>query len=78
MSFVMVKKLVYLEEAQDRRVKQLARAAKTSDTEIIRRAVDAYFDREISRVRHDTERVAAFIKSHPDGWPDEPSDWFKG
>lgn len=74
----MVKKLVYLEEVQDQRVKQLARAAKTSETEIIRRAVDAYFDREQSRIRQHLERVAAFIKSHPEGWPDEPSDWFTG
>lgn len=72
---MMVKKVVYLEEAQDQRVKQLARAAKTSDAEMIRRAVDAYFD---ATVRQDVDRVSAFIKSCPAGWPDEPSDRFRG
>lgn len=61
----MVKKLVYLEAEQDRHVKQLAREAGTSETEIIRRAVEAYWESETAHV-------------FPDGWPDDPTDWFKG
>ncbi len=74
----LVKKLVYLEPSQELRLKQLARAAKTSETEIIRRAVEAYWASETSRVRADAKRVSAFIHDHPEGWPDEPEDWFKG
>jgi hypothetical protein len=74
----MVKKMVYLDAEQDQHVKQLARAAKTSETEVIRRAVEAYWEREAAQIKVDTQRIADYVRAHPEGWPDEPSEWFHG
>ncbi|MDE2481773.1 MAG: hypothetical protein KGN02_06250 [bacterium] len=59
-------------------MKQLARAAGTSDTEIVRRAIAAYWQSETARVQADARRIAEHVREHPDGWPDEPSEWFHG
>lgn len=74
----MVKKMVYLEVEQDRIVKRLARKGKTSETEVIRRAIDAYGHAEATQVAADTRRVMDYVKAHPEGWADEPSDFFRG
>jgi len=47
----MVKKMVYLEPEQDAIVKRLARVAKTSETEVIRRAIAAYGDANAAKNR---------------------------
>jgi predicted transcriptional regulator len=73
-----VKKLVYLDDRQDKRVKQLAREAKTSETEVIRRAIDAYGRGEAAEVAADTLRVMKHIQDHAGGWVDEPSEFFHG
>lgn len=78
MTYVKVKKLIYLDPDQDRRVKQLARQAKTSETEVIRRAIDAYGRDVTVQLEADKVRVAAYIKAHPEGWDDEPAEWFHG
>ena len=72
------KKMVYLGAEQERQIKQLARAARTSDTEIIRRAVAAYWANETAQIAADTTRVMEYVRRHPGGWDDEPSEWFKG
>lgn len=74
----MVKKMVYLDEDQDRIVKQLARERKTSETEVIRRAIDAYARADVARLATDTRQVMDYLKSHPEGWADEPSEFFHG
>ena len=48
---IMVKKMVYLEPEQDAIVKRLARVAKTSETEVIRRAIAAYGDANAAKNR---------------------------
>ena len=73
-----VKKLVYLDIEQDRRVKELARRAKTSETEVIRRAIDAYGRAESAKAVADKRRVMQYIEAHPAGWADEPSEFFHG
>ena len=73
-----MKKFVYLDAEQDKRVKELARKAKTSETEIICRAIDAYGRDDAPGIAAATRRVMEFIKAHPEGWPDEPTDWFHG
>ncbi len=72
------KKMVYFDVEQERQIKQLARAAQTSDTEIVRRAVSAYWKSEAARVKADTRRIAEHVRAHPEGWPDEPAEWFHG
>jgi hypothetical protein len=74
----MVKKMVYLDEEQDRIVKRLARAEKTSETEVIRRAIVAYGRADAGRVATDTRRIMEYVKTHPEGWADEPSEFFHG
>ncbi len=74
----MVKKMVYIDEEQDRIVKRLARKAKTSETEIIRRAIDAYGHAEVAEVATDTRRITEYVKAHPEGWADEPAEFFRG
>jgi len=74
----MVKKMVYLDEAQDRIVKRLARKGKTSETEVIRRAIAAYGRAEAAQLTTDTRRVMEHLKAHPEGWPDDPSEFFRG
>lgn len=73
-----VKKLVYMDEEQGKRVKLLARKAKISETELIRRAIDAYGRDEKAKLASDTRRVMEFVEAHPEGWPDEPAEWFHG
>ncbi len=73
-----VKKLVYLDVQQDKRVKQLARKAKTSETEVIRRAIDAYGRGEAAEVAADTKRVMKHIQEHCGGWVDDPAEFFHG
>jgi hypothetical protein len=73
-----VKKLVYLDAQQDKRVKQLARKAKTSETEVIRRAIDAYARDEAAEVVADTLRVMRHIQEHSGGWVDDPAEFFHG
>jgi hypothetical protein len=72
---MVVKKLVYLDVQQERRVKQLAREAKTSETEIIRRAIDAYQSAEVAEMAAGTQRVMKHLEEH--GW-DDPADFFQG
>jgi predicted transcriptional regulator len=72
-----VKKLIYLDVEQDRRVKYLARKAKTSETEVIRRAIDAYGREEAAQVAADTQRVMEYIQARPEGWADDPADFFR-
>lgn len=74
----MIKKMVYLDEELDHVVKRLARKAKTSETEVIRRAIEAYGHAEAARIVADTRRVMEYVKAHPDGWADEPSEFFHG
>lgn len=71
-----VKKLVYLDVEQDKRVKLLARKAKTSETEVIRRAIDAYERDEAAQVAADKRRVMKYVSAHHDGWADEPAEFF--
>jgi hypothetical protein len=73
----MVKKMVYLEEDQDRIVKRLAREGKTSETEVIRRAITAYGDSSAARIASDTRRVMEHLKKYPE-WDDEPAEFFRG
>jgi hypothetical protein len=73
-----VKKMIYLDAEQDKRLKQLARKAKTSETEVIRRAIDAYGRAEAEQVAADQRRVMQYVKDHPEGWADDPSDFFHG
>lgn len=75
---VMVKKMVYLAAEQELIIKRLAREAKTSETEVIRRAITAYGQAEAAQVATDTRRVMAYVKMHPEGWADEPSEFFHG
>ena len=72
------KKMVYFDAEQERQIKQLARSAQTSETEIVRRAVAAFWESEAARVRADALRIAGHLREHPDGWPDDPADWFHG
>jgi len=72
------KKMVYFDPEQERQIKQLARAAQTSDTEIVRRAVAMYWKSETARVKADARRIAEHVRAHPEGWPDEPAQWFHG
>jgi|GEM_PF-4691432 predicted transcriptional regulator len=74
----MVKKLIYLDAQQEKRVKQLARKAKTSDSEVIRRAIDAYGRDEAAEVAADTQRVMMHIHESAGGWVDDPADFFHG
>ena len=74
----MVKKMVYLDEEQDQIVKRLARAGKTSETEVIRRAIEAYGHTDAAQVATDTRRVMEYVKTHPEGWEDEPGEFFHG
>ncbi|MGH7736362.1 MAG: CopG family transcriptional regulator [Candidatus Tyrphobacter sp.] len=74
----MIKKMVYLDSDQDRIVKRLARKGKTSETEVIRRAIDAYGRADAAKVASDTRRVVEYVKAHPKGWADEPSEFFHG
>ena len=73
----MIKKMVYLEEEQDRIVKRLAREAKTSETEVIRRAIEAYDRTEAAQMAADTRRVMEHIAGYPE-WNDDPEEFFKG
>jgi hypothetical protein len=73
----MVKKMVYLEEEQDRIVKRLARENKTSETEVIRRAITAYGDSSAAQIASDTQRVMEHLKEYPE-WNDEPAEFFRG
>lgn len=74
----MVKKMVYLGVEQERIVKRLARKWIASESEVIRRAIDAYGDAEAARIATDTRRVMEHVKAHPEGWADEPSEFFRG
>jgi len=74
----MIKKMVYLDEGLDQIVKRLARKDHTSETEVIRRAIEAYGRAEAARVAADTRRVMDYVKAHPEGWADEPSEFFHG
>jgi hypothetical protein len=73
-----VKKLVYMDEEQGKRVKMLAREAKISETELIRRAIDAYGSDESAKVAAAQRRVMEYVKAHPEGWDDDPAEWFHG
>ncbi|MDQ2681817.1 MAG: hypothetical protein M3Y21_12500 [Candidatus Eremiobacteraeota bacterium] len=59
-------------------MKQLARKLKTSETEVIRRAIDAYGRDEATQMAADKRRVMKYIEAHPDGWGDDPSEFFNG
>jgi hypothetical protein len=74
---MVVKKMVYLEPAQDEIVKRLAREGKTSETEVIRRAITAYGEANAAKIATDTRRVMEHLKKYPD-WNDDPAEFFKG
>ena len=74
----MVKKMIYLDEEQDRVVKRLAREAKTSETEVIRRAITAYGKSDAFQLASDKLRIREYVKQHPEGWADDPETWFRG
>ncbi len=73
----MIKKMVYLEPAQDEIVKRCAREGKTSETEVIRRAIAAYGEANAARIAADTLRVMEHLKKYPE-WNDDPADFFQG
>jgi len=73
----MVKKMVYLEPAQDEIVKRLAREGKTSETEVIRRAIAAYGGANAAKIAADTHRVMEHLKKYPE-WNDDPAEFFQG
>ena len=73
----MVKKMVYLEPAQDAIVKRLAREGKTSETEIIRRAITAYADADAAKIVEETNRVTEHVRRFP-AWNDDPAEFFHG
>ena len=73
----MVKKMVYLDAAQVEMVKRLARVGKTSETEVIRRAITAYGDDSVAKVVADTRRVMEHLERFPE-WDDDPAEFFKG
>ena len=73
----MVKKMVYLESAQDEIVKRLAREEKTSETEVIRRAIAAYGGASAAKIAADTRRVMEHLKKYPE-WDDDPAEFFHG
>jgi hypothetical protein len=70
--------MVYLDLEQNQTVKRLAREAKTSETEVIRRAIMAYGDDCATQMEADKARVRKYNKAHPEGWADDPSEWFHG
>jgi hypothetical protein len=74
----MVKKMVYLDAEQDRIVKRLARETKTSETEVIRRAITAYGDADAAGLAAGKRRIREYVKAHPEGWADDPAEWFRG
>jgi hypothetical protein len=73
----MVKKMVYLEPQQADIIKRLARVGKTSETEVIRRAITAYADTNAGKIAADTRRVMEHLKKHPE-WDDDPAEFFEG
>jgi predicted transcriptional regulator len=73
----MVKRTIYLEPAQSDIVKRLAREGKTSEAEVIRRAITAYVDAKSAEVAADQRRVMEHLKKYPD-WNDDPAEFFKG
>ena len=72
-----VKKMVYLKPVQDEIVKRLAREGKTSETEVIRRAIVAYGDASAATIASDTRRVMEHLKKYPE-WNDDPAEFFRG
>ncbi|MEO6990777.1 MAG: CopG family transcriptional regulator [Candidatus Baltobacteraceae bacterium] len=73
-----MKRLVYLNVEQDKRVRQLARKEKTSVTEVIRRALEAYGRGEAAQAAADKRRAMKYVKAHPEGWADDPEEFFHG
>jgi hypothetical protein len=73
-----VRKMVYLEAEQDRVVKLLAREMKTSETEVVRRAITAYRDADAGKLAADKRRLREDVEAHPEGWADDPAEWFRG
>jgi predicted transcriptional regulator len=71
------KKLVDLSSEQLMRVKNLARTAKISETEVIRRAIDAYGRDHDEQVAADKKRVMDYLAANPVGWADDPADFFR-
>uniref|UniRef100_E6Q1S6 Ribbon-helix-helix protein CopG domain-containing protein n=1 Tax=mine drainage metagenome TaxID=410659 RepID=E6Q1S6_9ZZZZ len=74
---IMVKKMLYLEPEQDEIVKRLAREGKTSETEVIRRAIAAYGDANAAKIAADTHRVMERLREYPQ-WNDDPAEFFQG
>jgi len=70
-------KSVYFDEAGLRKVRALARAGHTSETAVIRRAVDLLWAQEIGEIERAAERVQTHIRKHG-GMVDNPEDWFRG
>jgi predicted transcriptional regulator len=70
--------MVCLEAEQDRVVKRLAREMKTSESEVIRRAITAYGDADAAKLVADKRRLREYVETHPEGWPDDPAEWFRG
>ena len=68
--------MIYLEPAQNEIVKRLAREAKTSETEVIRRAISAYGGAREAQVAADTRRIMDHLKKYPQ-WDDDPAEFFR-
>ena len=69
--------MVYLEPMHGEIVKRLAREGKTSETEVIRRAIAAYGEANAAKIAADTRRVMEHLKKYPE-WNDDPAEFFKG
>ena len=70
-------KSVYFDEEGLRRIRVLARAGHTSETAVIRRAVDLLWAQEVAEIERAAERVRAHIRRHG-GMTDNPEEWFNG
>ena len=67
----------YLEPEQDEMVKRLAREWKTSEKDVIRRAIMAYGGLNAAKIPADTHRDMKHFKEYPD-WNDDPAEFFHG
>ena len=77
MAEIGVKKMIYLDPSQNEIVKRLAREAKSSEAEVIRRAIVSYAGASTARMLADTRRVTEHLKKYPE-WNDDPSELLRG
>lgn len=62
----MVKRAVYLDAQRDEIVKRLAREGKTSQMDVIRRAITAYAEANGAKISADMRRVMEHLEKYPD------------